>query len=80
MKSIIRVMLLLSMIWPSVNPILASTHPPASNDRTIESKVDAYLKPFLDLHGFTGSILIAKGGQVLLSKGYGMANFELNSR
>ncbi|HEY0347377.1 MAG TPA: serine hydrolase domain-containing protein, partial [Pyrinomonadaceae bacterium] len=78
MKSIIRLMLLAAMIWPSVDPIPANAHTPAKDDRTIESKVDAYLKPFLDLHGFTGSILIAKGGRVLLSKGYGMANFELN--
>src|SRR5437763_6894778 len=78
MKSIIRLILLGAIIWPNLNPILAHAHTPARDDRTIESKVDAYLKPFLDLHGFTGSILIAKGGRVLLSKGYGMANFELN--
>ncbi len=48
------------------------------NDRGLEAKVDAYLKPYLDLGGFSGSILIAKGGKVLLSKGYGMANYELS--
>lgn len=78
MKSIIRLMLLAAMIWPSVNPIPANAHARARDNRTIESKVDAYLKPYLDLNGFSGSILIAKGGRVLLSKGYGMANFELN--
>src|SRR5882724_4914702 len=78
MKSIIRLILLAAILWPNLNPILAHAHTPGRDDRTIESKVDAYLKPFLDLHGFTGSILIAKGGRVLLSKGYGMANFELN--
>jgi CubicO group peptidase (beta-lactamase class C family) len=50
----------------------------AGNDRTIESQVDAYLKPYLDLNGFSGSILIAKGGRVLLRQGYGLANYELN--
>jgi CubicO group peptidase (beta-lactamase class C family) len=29
------------------------------------------------LGGFNGTILIAKGGKVLLSKGYGMANYEV---
>ena len=47
-------------------------------DRTLEQQVDAYVKPYLDLAGFSGSILIAKGGKVLLSKGYGMANYELS--
>ena len=45
---------------------------------SIEAKVDAYLKPYLDLNGFSGSILIAKSGRVIFSRGYGMANFELN--
>lgn len=49
-----------------------------SNDRALETQVDAYVKPYLDLGGFSGSILIAKGGRVLLSKGYGLANYELS--
>jgi CubicO group peptidase (beta-lactamase class C family) len=47
-------------------------------DQKLEAQVDAYVKPYLDLAGFSGSILIAKGGKILLSKGYGMANYELN--
>ena len=47
-------------------------------DSKLEAQVDAYVKPYLDLEGFSGSILIAKGGRVLLSKGYGMANYELS--
>ena len=43
----------------------------------LKNAVDAYLKPYLDLGGFTGSVLIARKGRVLLSKGYGMANYEL---
>lgn len=44
----------------------------------LEAKVDAYVKPLLEMKAFNGSILIAKKGQVLLSKGYGMANYELD--
>lgn len=44
----------------------------------IEAKVDAYVKPYIDAGGFSGSILMAKGGKVLLKKGYGMANYELD--
>src|SRR2546423_6341480 len=78
MKSIIRLILLAAMICPSLTPIPANAHAPARDDRTIESKIDAYLKPYLELNGFSGSILIAKGGRVIFSKGDGMANFEVN--
>lgn len=44
----------------------------------LEAKVDAYVKPLLEMKAFNGSILIAKQGQVLLSKGYGMADYELD--
>jgi CubicO group peptidase (beta-lactamase class C family) len=43
----------------------------------IEAKVNAYVKLYLDVGGFNGNILIVENGKVLLSKGYGMANFEL---
>jgi len=45
----------------------------------LEAKVDAYVRPFLDIKGFSGSILIANKGRVLLRKGYGMANYELDA-
>ena len=46
--------------------------------KRIDAAADAYLKPYLELRGFSGAILIARRGQILLSKGYGMANYELN--
>ncbi len=50
----------------------------AKNKKGLETQVNAYVKPYMDVGGFNGSLLIAKGGKVLLSKGYGMANYELN--
>ena len=44
----------------------------------IATQVDAYLKPYLDAASFSGAVLLARGGKILLSKGYGMANYELN--
>jgi CubicO group peptidase (beta-lactamase class C family) len=44
----------------------------------IEAKVDAYVKPYLQMKAFSGSILIARKGRIVFSKGYGMANYELN--
>lgn len=43
----------------------------------LERKIDAYLRPYIDMHTFNGVVLIAKGDQVVLSKAYGMANYEL---
>jgi len=43
----------------------------------IATKVDEYINAQTKLGAFSGSVLIAQGGKVLLSKGYGMANLEL---
>ena len=40
------------------------------------AKVEEYMQAHVKLKQFNGSILIAKDGKVLISKGYGMANFE----
>ena len=39
-------------------------------------KIDAYLNALQQNKNFHGSILVAKNEKVILSKGYGMANFE----
>lgn len=60
---------------------LAAQPSPARQRRkgeNTEARVDAYLKPYLDMGSFSGAVLIAKGGKILLSKGYGMANYELD--
>lgn len=52
---------------------------PAGNSASgVEAKVDQYVRPYLEMGCFSGAVLIAKGGKVLLSKGYGMANYELS--
>lgn len=45
--------------------------------RQIKVKVDEYMKSAVDVERFTGSILIARDGQPIVSKSYGMANVEL---
>jgi len=44
--------------------------------KDIEAKVDEYISAYLKIGNFGGSILIAKDGRILLSKGYGMADLE----
>jgi len=42
------------------------------------SKVDKYLNTAVETGKFSGSVLIARNGKVLVRKGYGLANRELN--
>lgn len=46
-----------------------------ANDSAAVARIDAYLSQNQS-NGFTGSVLIAKGDQILLNKGYGFANRE----
>jgi CubicO group peptidase (beta-lactamase class C family) len=50
---------------------------PANQD--ITPKIDEYMDALVRGGKFNGSILIAREGKVLVSKGYGMANFELDA-
>ena len=52
---------------------------PRGQNLSLEARIDEYVRPYLDAGGFSGAILAAKDGRVLLSKGYGMANYELGS-
>jgi CubicO group peptidase (beta-lactamase class C family) len=42
----------------------------------LERRVDAYVQPYVESGNFSGVILIARGDQKLLEKGYGFANRE----
>ena len=53
------------------NPLLSFI-----DKKQLEIKVDAYVKPYLQPGDFSGAILIAKSGDVLLMKSYGLADRE----
>jgi CubicO group peptidase (beta-lactamase class C family) len=44
----------------------------------INSKADEYMNASVKVNRFTGTILVAHDGQPMISKGYGMANYELS--
>lgn len=44
--------------------------------RVLAAKVDEYLNAAMKVKRFAGTVLIARNGQPLVSKGYGMANIE----
>jgi CubicO group peptidase (beta-lactamase class C family) len=45
----------------------------------IETEADAYLTAWASQGRFCGAVLIAKGNKIILRKGYGCANYELNA-
>ncbi|HEX8846026.1 MAG TPA: serine hydrolase [Pyrinomonadaceae bacterium] len=48
----------------------------AQSNRELTARVDEYLNALVKQNRFSGAVLLARDGQVLLSKGYGMANLE----
>jgi CubicO group peptidase (beta-lactamase class C family) len=50
----------------------------AATQSALEKKVDAYFQPYVAWNDFSGTVLIARGDQVLVEKNYGRANFESN--
>jgi CubicO group peptidase (beta-lactamase class C family) len=48
------------------------------SDDEIVNRVQTYLTPFVTTGNFTGAVLVARTGKVLLRQGYGMANYELH--
>jgi CubicO group peptidase (beta-lactamase class C family) len=52
--------------------------PSSARSEEITAKVDAYMTPLVEKRIFSGTILVAKGGKILVNKGYGLANYEHN--
>lgn len=56
--------------------VLLCVLPSPCSGQTLQEKVDEYIDALQKMGKFSGSILIAKDGDILLSKGYGLANRE----
>ena len=55
---------------------VAPAKPAALDPAALAAKVDEYMQGQVKTNGFTGSILLAREGKPLVSKGYGYANAE----
>ena len=59
--------------------LAVSTHTAfAKKDTSIESKIDEYLQPYLDMDAWSGVISIYEGGEPIFQKAYGLADREWN--
>ncbi|MBN1431148.1 MAG: serine hydrolase [Methanomicrobiaceae archaeon] len=56
----------------------SSASPLYDSDKEISKQLDEYMTALSDAGRFSGAVFVAKDGDVLLSKGYGMANYEFS--
>src|SRR5437762_14029772 len=68
----------LPIFFSLVISAVAVAEEPNAPDASLAAKVDAYVKRYVESNNFSGSLLIAKAGKIVLSRGYGMANYELS--
>jgi CubicO group peptidase (beta-lactamase class C family) len=48
------------------------------SDQKIAAEIEEYMKSAVEVERFTGAILVARDGKPIVSKGYGLANVELD--
>jgi len=51
-------------------------HPQSKPDSTIAARIRGYLAPFAATGNLSGTVLVARNGQILFEQSYGMANYE----
>jgi CubicO group peptidase (beta-lactamase class C family) len=76
MRAKYRYLAILAFLAVLASSSLSGTQTSVSLEE-IEHQADEYFGPYLEMGNFSGAILIGKGSEILLSKGYGMANYEL---
>lgn len=50
----------------------------AVSNQEVTAKVDEYMNALVNVKGYGGAVLIARDGKPIVSRGYGLANVELN--
>src|SRR5687767_5703188 len=61
---------------PSAPAAVTPAEPAPLDAATLEKKIDELVGAHMAVNGFSGSVLLARGGKPLLAKGYGFANAE----
>jgi CubicO group peptidase (beta-lactamase class C family) len=73
-----RIAILLTCCFFILQTVAAQTTPVPTADQII-AKVNEYMDAAQRVDHFSGTILLARGGRPIVSKGYGMANYELDA-
>jgi CubicO group peptidase (beta-lactamase class C family) len=61
----------------SLGPVQTPAKAQDPAPRSVEQRIDRFVRPYVASNNFTGVILVRRAGRVQLNKGYGMANYEL---
>jgi len=65
-----------TMALSATQPSRGTQVPFCASGTAVSAKLDEYMNALTDAGQFSGAVLVAQNGTVLLSKGYGMANDE----
>jgi len=86
----VRALFLSALLLAGAPHVAAAAGPPPGSNTAVlasgaaaqklDAQIDAYLEPYVALDLFQGTVLVARGDRVLLEKGCGLANVELNVR
>jgi len=74
MRKILSCLLIISIFLIAIPSFCFSGN---RNDDEIKAKIDEYMT-LVEKNGFSGSLLVAKEGKIILSKGYGLADRKRN--
>jgi CubicO group peptidase (beta-lactamase class C family) len=77
MRRAVRLIVSVVALFGAAGALLTGTTS-AAQGQDVGEKADQYLSAWAKQGRFSGAVLIAKGDKVLLRKGFGMANYELN--
>lgn len=78
--ALVALNLLLVSYVPAQNVVAPPTRTnstQAASTQQVVAKVDEYMNAAMRVNRFSGAVLVARDGQPVVSKGYGMANIEL---
>jgi CubicO group peptidase (beta-lactamase class C family) len=76
-KIIVRTLVCLMVVWSLAT--LTYTTPESRNGHAfgkVKQKLNAYFNSLTETDSFSGSVLVAQKGRVILRRGYGMADYE----
>ncbi len=73
-RASVKLFLLLTFLLTACGTIKTAPHPSLSP--SLASQVNTFLTHEVEAEQFSGSVLIARAGKVLFSKGYGMADWD----
>jgi CubicO group peptidase (beta-lactamase class C family) len=79
MKARLPTLVVLLVLWSAPAARAQASAPPRPappSDAVVASRVDEFMNAEVRVNGFTGTVLLARKGVPLVSKGYAMANLE----